>query len=188
MSVTKQSLFMEEIYEWSMEGLHISNADKLGGNDCNVNVTVRITNEPEINVSSLLLNWNKCDEEDEEDKRWRLYRGIPVEPKETMEAYYANLRQITMNKWNGTNISAIEFIPKPTKKSVTFLSDIVSNVFDTFGADEYDRKYKDETTISHNLGISESGPMYSGGYIVAPLRRSKTCSVLSVLGFEESPI
>ena len=167
MEVATRSLFMEENSEWSMEGF---------------------IDEPEITVAKLLLNWNKRDEENEEDKRWRLYRGQPVDLKETMEAYYTNLTQITMDKWNGTNISAREFIPKTTKKSVTFLADLVSNTFDTFSADDYDRKYKDETTISHNLGISESGPMYSGGYIVAPVRRSKTCSVLSVLGFEESPI
>jgi len=133
--------------------------------------------ENELSVANLLLNWqNGASEEDEDERQWRIYRGQPVEPRETMEARC---------EWQQKN-------QKPTKKKVSFMQDLVSSVFIVLAPDEYDRKYLDidykfEEYIN-NVGIPESGPMVSINFVVAPLRRTKTVNSLSLFGFEESPI
>lgn len=136
------------------------------------------------------------DENEEEEKNWKIYRGEPVQLSETITAYNEWLEKETILKWNGLNVSAAEFIPETKKnkpkKNVSFTTDVVSIIFEVLSPDEYDRKYKDVdyTYYSNNIGITENSNNLSvaGQFLFGmapPVKRSKTCSVLSILGFEE---
>ena len=135
------------------------------------------------------------DENEEEEHNWKIYRGEPVQLSETITAYNEWLEKEIISKWNGLNIGAAEFVPESKKnkqkKNVSFTKEVVSTVFEVLSPDEYDRKYKDidYTYYSNNIGITENsnnvpvvGQMLFG--MAPPVKRSKTCSVLSVLGFE----